>query len=77
MSNIKQSGLHKLFFNYTRICVVNSQYVFLPQLAFSNSTAVEFCVCEDERLIGLVITNHVHCVELPALTRVIVPRLEL
>jgi len=36
-------------------------------LALSIIIASEFCFCEDVRLFGHVITNHVHRKELPAL----------
>jgi hypothetical protein len=56
--------LHKLFF-FT--CVLNSLHVFLLPLVFSSTAAVEFCFCDNVPLIRHVITNHVHCAELPAL----------
>jgi len=53
------------FFFFT--CVLNSLHVFLLPLVFSSTAAVEFCFCDNVRLIRHVITNHVHCAELPAL----------
>jgi len=49
------------------ICEVNSLHDLLPPLAFPNTIAVELCVWEVVRLIWHVVTNHVNCVELPAL----------
>jgi hypothetical protein len=51
--------------------MVNLLIVFLHLLAFPNTVEVEFCFCEDVRLIRHVITNHVpvriyrHCDCLP------------
>jgi len=48
-------------------CVLTSLHVFLPPLVFSITVAVEFCSCDNVRLIRQVIANHVNCSELLAL----------
>jgi hypothetical protein len=61
----KLSGFWQEYYFYSS--VVYLLYFFLHLLAFPITIGGEFCFCEDVRLFWHVITNHVHCAELPAL----------
>ena len=61
----KLSGIWQKYFFYSSVAYL--LYFFLHLLAFPSTIAGEFCFCEDVRLFWHVITNHVHCAELPAL----------